>query len=470
MIPDGQLLQGYAEQGAEEMFAEIVRRHLPFVYAAALRQTNGAVHRAEDVTQLVFIELARNARALGRRDEIIGWLYTTTHYTAAKLKRTELRRQNREQEAFIMQQASSASDHVNWEQLRPVLDEAMHELPARDRELILMRFFQMRRLADLGRALALSEDAARMRLERALQKLRAALARREITSTTAALATVLANQPPVVAATSLAQTVTSAAVSAGNAATLGWSSLFTMSKLPLGIAGAVAIAASIGLIVQSNSVAALRAEAASLRRGTASLASTRDENLRLTRLAAEVAAMRQDDEKLTTLNAEASELRTRLEEIARTERARATQSNAPDLSRLDLLPRPTFRMRPDFPSELQTHGIGGEVSVDFTIDADGVVQEARITPGGKEAGAPSGVVQLEHFVVAVTTKVDPAAKSPAPRPDEPMIQRLLEAAALEAVTGWKFEGGRKGGRAVNTRLQVRMVFTVVPEIPASATR
>src|SRR5215212_11580941 len=139
MMTDVQLLQRYADEGSEEMFAELVRRHLPLVYAAALRQVAGAVHRAEDITQNVFIELARQARPLSQRSDIVGWLYTSTHYTAAKLKRSEARRQTREQEAQIMQETLSFSSEIEWNHLRPVLDEAMHELSASDRELILLR-------------------------------------------------------------------------------------------------------------------------------------------------------------------------------------------------------------------------------------------------------------------------------------------------------------------------------------------
>lgn len=216
---DAELLRRYAEEGSNAAFAELVRRHVGLVYAAALRQLGGAVHRAEEVTQGVFIDLARKAGALARRTEIVGWLYTSTHHAAAKLKRDEQRRQHREQEAHTMQEISSDSaDRIDWDRLRPVLDSAMHELGERDRAVILLRFFQGRRFAEVGHTLGMSEDGARMRTERALEKLHGLLARRKITSTTAALGLLLANQPAVAVPAGLAASVAGAAL-AGTAGT-----------------------------------------------------------------------------------------------------------------------------------------------------------------------------------------------------------------------------------------------------------
>src|SRR5688572_27873578 len=102
MSDDAELWRRYAERRDEAAFAELVRRHVDLVYAAALRQLGGAKHRAQDVTQSVFVDLARRAGALAGRTEIVVWLYTSTHYAAAKLKRGEQRRQTREAEAQLM--------------------------------------------------------------------------------------------------------------------------------------------------------------------------------------------------------------------------------------------------------------------------------------------------------------------------------------------------------------------------------
>src|SRR5688572_4284617 len=92
---DSELLRRFAEEHFEPAFAELVSRRISLVYSAALRQV-GDAHRAEDVTQEVFIDLARKARSLSRHPALIGWLYTSTHFTAAKLIRTEQRRARRE--------------------------------------------------------------------------------------------------------------------------------------------------------------------------------------------------------------------------------------------------------------------------------------------------------------------------------------------------------------------------------------
>jgi DNA-directed RNA polymerase specialized sigma24 family protein len=96
MTDDAAQLRQYAQEGSEQAFAEVVARHLPLVYSAALRQVGGDEQLAKDVAQTVFIALARNAGSLYRRELITGWLYTTTRYMAAKTVRGDRRRQTRE--------------------------------------------------------------------------------------------------------------------------------------------------------------------------------------------------------------------------------------------------------------------------------------------------------------------------------------------------------------------------------------
>ncbi len=228
---DTELLLRYAEDHSEAAFAELVSRHVGLVYAAALRQVGGATHRAQDAAQMVFVALARQAGPLSRRTEIVGWLYTSTHHVAAKLKRTEQRRALREQEAHAMNEINADDGPAaDWERLRPVLDEAMHGLNAADREAILLRYFQNRRLAEVGQRLGLSEDAARMRVDRALDKLQVLLGRRGITSTTVALSVVLANPLLAAAPAGMAASVTGAAL-AGVAVGAGAGSAVTAATI-----------------------------------------------------------------------------------------------------------------------------------------------------------------------------------------------------------------------------------------------
>ena len=122
MNDDAQLLRRYAEAGSESAFSELVSRHIDLVYSAALRQVEGDTYLAQDVTQTVFVDLARKARTVSRHGVLTGWLYQATRFAGSKVVRTERRRANREKEAVAMRELSS---DANWEQLRPVLDEAM---------------------------------------------------------------------------------------------------------------------------------------------------------------------------------------------------------------------------------------------------------------------------------------------------------------------------------------------------------
>ena len=218
MRDDAQLLRSYAKENSEAAFRELVERHLRLVYSAALRQVGGDAALAQDVAQRVFTDLARKAGALGGRAVLAGWLYTSTRYAAAQVVRGEQRRRAREAEAQRMNELFSAGEGAEsvaeWEQLRPVIDGALHTLGECDREAVLMRFFEGRAFADVGAALNVSEDAARVRINRALEKLRGLLARRGIKSTAAALGGVLAGNAAVAAPAGMAASVTAAVTAA----------------------------------------------------------------------------------------------------------------------------------------------------------------------------------------------------------------------------------------------------------------
>jgi RNA polymerase sigma factor (sigma-70 family) len=243
MNDDADLLRRYAKDHSEEAFAELVRRHLGLVYHAAWRLT-GDPHRAEDVAQAVFTDLARKAASLTSRPSLAGWLYTSTRYAAAHARRTERRRQIREQEAFAMNdplQPQTSGSKTDWTQVRPVLDAALHDLGERDREAVLLRFLEGRPFSEIGAKLALTEDAARMRVDRALEKIRRLLARRGVTSTSAALAVVLADQAGAAVPTGLAVKITTTAIAlhaaaGGAAAGLGILTFMTTGKILTGVA------------------------------------------------------------------------------------------------------------------------------------------------------------------------------------------------------------------------------------------
>jgi RNA polymerase sigma factor (sigma-70 family) len=218
-----ELLRRYVDDRSEPTFEELVKQHIDLVYSAALRQVNGDVPAAQDVTQAVFTDLARKAPRLLNHTSLAGWLYTSTRYLAGKVRRAEHRRRAYEEEAHHMNQLLQPDPDSIWQEMRPLLDDAMHDLSAIDREAVLMRYFERLPLADIGARLGLKENAVHMRIERALDRLRAALARRGVTSTVTALSALLTGRAVGGAPARLATRVSRAAFGAAAAGSgLGW--------------------------------------------------------------------------------------------------------------------------------------------------------------------------------------------------------------------------------------------------------
>ncbi len=174
------LLRAWAEHGSEEAFAELVARHIDFVYSAALRKVAGNGGLATEVAQTVFVDLARKARALRAEGSLAGWLHRHTCYAAAAALRHELRRHAREQMAAAMH-ALEHDSSPDWSSLAPLLDDAVNALGEADRRAILLRFYERRNLHTVGDVLGVSDDAAQKRVSRALEKLRVWLGRRGVT-------------------------------------------------------------------------------------------------------------------------------------------------------------------------------------------------------------------------------------------------------------------------------------------------
>jgi RNA polymerase sigma factor (sigma-70 family) len=154
------------QRGSEEAFAALVERHINKVYSVALRQV-GNPHRAEEVTQAVFVILARKSRALLKHTSLAGWLFQTTRLTSRTLLRSEIRRGRREEEAH-MQTIVDQPESEAWRQIAPLLDSAIAALGAPEREAIVLRYFDGKSMKEIGGALDASEDAAKKRVNRAL--------------------------------------------------------------------------------------------------------------------------------------------------------------------------------------------------------------------------------------------------------------------------------------------------------------
>jgi RNA polymerase sigma factor (sigma-70 family) len=271
MSEDAELLRRYADEHSEAAIAELVRRHVDLVYSAALRLVRGDAHRAQDVTQQVFTELARQSKRLIRHPAPVGWLYTTTRQCAWHVIRTEQRRSAREQEATAMNELlRESAPEADWNQLSPMLEEAMHELGEKDRHAVLLRFFQNKSLKEVGRALDLNENAARMRVERALEKLRAALKHRGI-ETGAALATVISANAVQVAPANLAATLTAASIASAGTGTLTLLKIMTATQLKIGISALAVAGATAALVIQHQAQQELRSQNESLAQQMAQL-------------------------------------------------------------------------------------------------------------------------------------------------------------------------------------------------------
>src|SRR5215471_12723481 len=184
-MDDMQLLREYASRNSEEAFATLVSRHIDLVYSAALRHV-GNHHQAQEISQAVFVILARKARSLSPKTVLAGWLFQTARLTAANYMRAEIRRARREQEAY-MQSNPSEDSSEGWRQIIPLLNELVGSLREKERNAIVLRFLQGKEYKEVAAAMGGSEAAAQMRVTRALEKLRGMFAKRGVAVTAVAL-------------------------------------------------------------------------------------------------------------------------------------------------------------------------------------------------------------------------------------------------------------------------------------------
>ena len=216
-MDDMTLLREYATRNSEAAFEALVSRRVNFVYSAALRQVRDP-HLAEEITQAVFIILAQKAGRVSEKTILTGWLFKTTRFAALAQTRAAAKRRQREQEAQMQSELQPTAPDLFWEQMSPLLDEALASLGETDRQAVLLRFFENKSLAEVGSHLGTGEDTARKRVSRALEKLHRYFSKRGASSKTAIIAGAMSANSVQAAPAVLAKSVTAVAIAKGAAA------------------------------------------------------------------------------------------------------------------------------------------------------------------------------------------------------------------------------------------------------------
>ena len=208
---DYELLRKYVVNRSEEAFETLARRHIDLVHSTALRQVRDH-HLADDVTQAVFLLLAKKAATLPEKTLLVGWLYRATHFAAGHVLRTERRRQLLHTKAAQIEAVMNyPGTESKWSDIAPVLDEALNRLGEKDRNAVLLRYFEEKSFVEVGLCLGSNEEAAKKRVSRALEKLKGLLAKRGVVLPLAALGMALATSSVKAAPPHLISSVTAMA-------------------------------------------------------------------------------------------------------------------------------------------------------------------------------------------------------------------------------------------------------------------
>ena len=323
-----ELLQRYAREDCEEAFAEIVQRHLPLVYSAALRQVHSA-ELAQEISQSVFVELARAAQKLRASTIVPAWLYQVARRTAIDVVRRETRRQAREKLAHDLTEMNANSEP--WAEIEPLLDEAMQTLDEQDRAAVLLRYFSNKSLREVGEAFGASENAAQKRISRAIEKLNEFFQNRGVRVGAAGIVLAISGNAIQAVPAGLSASIATAAVAAKGAAittSIATTTFTTMSAIKTAaVATAVIAAVSLG-VYQNHQASKLQSQLETLKAQIhpdaqlTELAAERDKALR------QVAALQGENDRLNKTTSELLRLR---DEIGRLKRDTNSSKTDPSI-------------------------------------------------------------------------------------------------------------------------------------------
>src|SRR6202453_1758295 len=391
MADDRQLLRRFAEERSEAAFGELVTRHLPLVYSTAIRQAGGDEHLAKDVAQVVFTDLARKAPGLSENVILAGGLPRATIFAARQILRGDRRRREREQQAVTMNATQLESESADWQQIRPLLDEDLDRLGKDDRDALLLRFFEQQSFTQIAANLGGSEDAARKRITRALDKLRTVLQKHGVATTAAALSTVISTNAVQAAPAGLAIALTNASLTtAATGTTFTLLKIMTATQIKLGLSALVVAGAATAFVIQHQIQSRLLAENQSLRQQLAQSQSD-DEDLS-NRLADAGDTKKLSDEQfneLLRLRGEVGRLRNQVGQVEKLQ-----NDNQQLQAELASAPTQPAQLAPE--DQYQLH------QMHMTSAMKQVALAIRIYEGDNNMQAPTNLDQLARYLAPNT--------------------------------------------------------------------
>jgi RNA polymerase sigma factor (sigma-70 family) len=329
-LSDQQLLRDYLEHRSEAAFGELVRRHIDLVYSAAARLMRDQ-HLAEDVTQAVFVALAKNAAQLTGHPVLSGWLHCTARNLAANTIRANVRRQAREEEAAFMSKLLSTASDPLWEQIAPHLDAALGELGEADRDALLLRYFERKSAREMAQILNTSEEAAQKRVNRAVERLREFFSKRGVAIGASALVLLVSANAVQSAPLALAATISTAAfltaTTVHTSTVIAATKIIAMTTLQKNAVTVTLTAAIATGIFQAHQASQLRVQIQTLQREKISLAAQLQQlQEQQNGMNSMASSLRVENEHLKSNTIELAKLRS---EIARLHSSDQDTANAP---------------------------------------------------------------------------------------------------------------------------------------------